>query len=261
MYRIGAATEAADCLWSAIALRLSRRGVKGLPERLEHPDDLHALWCDPSLLLAQTCGYPLVTSLRDRVHVVATPVYRAPGCDGSSYRSAIIVRNTARWSHLAELRGSVCAVNGLDSNSGMNLLRSTLAPLAQGRAFFRRVDVTGCHAASLRAVSDGQADVAAIDCISFALLERSATDIWKRVRVVGWTGLAPGLPLITARASNPALIAQLRAALADVAINPALSGACETMLLERFIVLPEQAYESILAIEDEAAAAAYPTLR
>ena len=39
---------------------------------------------------------------------------------------------------LADLKGRRCAVNQIDSNSGMNLLRAAIAPLADGTAFLKR---------------------------------------------------------------------------------------------------------------------------
>ena len=72
---------------------------------------------------------------------------------------------------LVAFRGSVAAINGENSNSGMNLFRAAIAPIAMG-AFFAKVVATGSHVASLRAVAAGEADLAAVDCVSFALITR-----------------------------------------------------------------------------------------
>ena len=93
-------------------------------------------------------------------------------------------------------RGNVAAINGPDSNSGMNLFRATIAPVADGRAFFGAVVTTGSHRASLEAVADGRADLAAIDCVSFALMKRQSADLVERVAVVAESPLSPGLPFI-----------------------------------------------------------------
>src|ERR1700761_6665771 len=37
------------------------------------PDDLHAFWRRPDLLLSQTCGYPYVLGLHEHVQLIATP--------------------------------------------------------------------------------------------------------------------------------------------------------------------------------------------
>jgi hypothetical protein len=57
---------------------------------------------------------------------------------------------TVSATSLDDLRGGRCAVNDLGSNSGMNLLRAEIAPLANGKAFFKSVLVTGSHLAGQR---------------------------------------------------------------------------------------------------------------
>ena len=50
---------------------------------------------------------------------------------------------------LRTFAGRRVAINGRDSNSGMNLLRAAVADLAGGRPYFSRVIETGAHMASL----------------------------------------------------------------------------------------------------------------
>src|SRR5581483_11681745 len=104
--------------------------------------------------------------------LIATPVYDFPGCEGASYCSFIIASKRDPRRALADFAGARAAVNGRDSHSGMNAFRAKIAPMAQGKPFFGEALVTGSHQASLTAVSGGAADIAAIDCVSFALLRR-----------------------------------------------------------------------------------------
>jgi ABC-type phosphate/phosphonate transport system substrate-binding protein len=249
-----------DALWAAIAERLAADGVDGVPERLTRGAPLEAIWTDPGLLLAQTCGYPLVTSLKRRVEVVATPRYSARGCDGAAYRSAVVVREGDPAQCLADLCGRRAAVNDLASNSGMNLLRAEIAPLAQGAPFFAAVTITGAHALSLEAVAGGEADVAAIDCVSLAHLQRLRPRATQGLRVLAWTMAAPGLPLIAAAATDAAPLAALRRALAEAARDPALAAARAQLLLDGFEILPEGAYDAIVSLERGAVERGYPIL-
>ena len=89
MYDFGRLAAANDALWQAIAARLTAAGLGAVPAQLDRSLPLDRLWQDPRLLLAQTCGYPLMTSLLGRVRLVATPRYRAFGCDGSAHGSAL----------------------------------------------------------------------------------------------------------------------------------------------------------------------------
>ncbi len=249
-----------DALWQALAGRLRDAGLGGVPEQLTRNDDLRALWRDPGLLLGQTCGYPLMTELRSDVQVVVTPVYRAPGCDGAFHRSAIIVREDDPVADLSGLAGKRCVINGWDSNSGMNLLRAALAPVAQSRPLFAEVSVSGSHRESLRRVAAGTADVAAIDCVTLALLRRIEPVATAAIRVLAWTPASPSLPLISAAGTNADEIAALRTALAGIAADPALTGLRDDLLLEDFVELPCNAYAAVTALEASAAAEGYPRL-
>jgi ABC-type phosphate/phosphonate transport system substrate-binding protein len=249
--------RANDALWHAIAARLP---LSGVPDELTRSDDLRALWRHPGLLLGQTCGYPLMTELGDAVQVVATPVYRAPGCDGAYHRSAIVVRTADRVTDLAGVEGRRCVINGWDSNSGMNLLRAALAPIAAGRRFFTEIAVSGSHRESLRQVAAGAADVAAIDCVTLALLRRIEPETTAAIRVLAWTPASPSLPLITAAGTTPADLTALRAALADVAADPALSALRDDLLIDSFVILPADAYGAVLDLEAGAARQGYPRL-
>jgi hypothetical protein len=138
MYDLPHLRTANNALWRAITSRLTAGGIQDVPPELSRGIRVAGLWRHPSLLLVQSCGYPLVTSLRNALKVAATPRYGAPGCQGSSYRSAIVVSTKSIAATLDDLRGRRCAANDPTLNSGMNLLRALIAPLAGGQRFFRR---------------------------------------------------------------------------------------------------------------------------
>jgi len=242
MYDFAELRWATDALWAAIAAR-----VPGAPAHLERARDLHDIWTDPDLLLAQTCGYPFVTSLAGKVALVATPRYRAEGCHGFLYRSALVVRAGDGAACLAHLRGRRCAVNSAHSQSGMNALRAEIAKLAGPPGpFFADVAITGGHAASVSAVACGDADVAAIDCVTWAHLQRFRPDATRRLRVLGWTASSPGLPLVTSISTDARMIRTLVQALNEVAVDPGLAGVRCELLLDGFDVTPAGAYQAIL---------------
>jgi ABC-type phosphate/phosphonate transport system substrate-binding protein len=141
-----------DALWATLRSELRATGVVDVPEVLDNQRPLRAIWRDPALLLAQACGYPLLTEFAGTLCFVATPVYVFPGCDGALHRSLVIVREDEPATSLPGFRGCRCAINGCDSNTGMNLLRALVAAHAGGRPFFADVLETGAHLESLRAV-------------------------------------------------------------------------------------------------------------
>ena len=48
-------------------------------------------------------GYPFVQTYHDELTIVGTPVYAAPGCDGPTYRSALMVPSHCEEESVAEL--------------------------------------------------------------------------------------------------------------------------------------------------------------
>lgn len=230
MYDLPEVTEATDALWAALANRLRRAGVEGVPDRLERGGDPRAVWASPQLLIAQICGFPLMHRFAGRLALVATPCYAAPGCVGPNYRSRIVARADDRRASVAEFTGAVAAISSEDSHSGFNILRWRVAQ-EERRPFFARVERTGGHVASLAAIQSGSADLAAIDCVIFALLERYRPSAVEGVRVLEETPLAPGLPYVTACSTTAAECTRLREALAETLADPTLAEVRGALLL------------------------------
>ncbi len=260
MYDLPEVRIQTDALWQAIAMRLQAAGLQNVPVALSRDADYLATCRDPDLLLGQVCGYPVMKRLMGEVRIVATPIYSAPGCVGPEHHSLFIANVADRRSALAEFYGSVCALNGFDSNTGMNLLRAAIAPLAQGKAFFSSVEVTGSHYESLKAVAAGRAHLAAIDCVSFAQLTRLAPKLTALAVPIGHSLSTAAPPFITAAKTDPMTLAMLREALRDVAADPSLMSLRDVLFLEGFAFDREASYEKMLDIEAQAIALGYPEL-
>jgi ABC-type phosphate/phosphonate transport system substrate-binding protein len=259
MYDFSWVAAANDALWRGLGGRLRGAGIEA-PEALSRGVDLHELWRDRRLIFGQTCGYPYVTALRDTVTLVATPVYAHPGCAGAYHRSFLIARKGQARRRLEDFVGARAAVNSLDSNSGMNLFRATIAPVAQGRAFFTEMTVTGSHQASLGAVVAGEADIAALDCVSFALLAEGRPDLIDRVDIVAQSPLSPALPFVTSANLARARLGEVRRALQATLADPALAAARRALGIISVALLGDGDYERVAEIEQAAIAAGYPAL-
>lgn len=261
MYDLPWLRPANDRLWSAVALHLRDAGIEDVPAALTRETDLDDVWQSRALLLAQTCGYPLMTELRETVQIVATPRYRAEGCDGPAHRAAIVVRADHPADSLADLRGSWLGVNSRRSNSGMNLLRAAVAPLAGGEPFFEGVAVTGSHARSLAGILSGRIDVASIDAVTLAYLKAHYPRHAAEIRILAWTAATPGLPLVTAASTPPNIVAALRQALAAAFADPRTQASLEALRIDGFARLDVEDYAPVLALEERAVAHGYPTLQ
>ena len=259
MYDFPWTAAANDALWATISVRLNDAGVRA-PVRLTRGGDVAALWRHPRLIFGQTCGYPYRTELKDSVTLIATPKYSFPGCEGAAHRSFIIRRAADPRRELGEFRSAVAAFNAHDSNTGMNLFRATIASVAAGAPFFRATLVTGSHQASVTAVAEGGADVASIDCVSFALLERGRPELIARVAIVAESPLSPGLPFIAAAGLSGPTITAVREALFAALDDPDLAEARTTLGLKGARVGRPADYDRVLEIERDAAAAGYARL-
>jgi ABC-type phosphate/phosphonate transport system substrate-binding protein len=247
-------------LWDFLREVLRADGLAGVPQTLDENVRYDAAWAHPGLLLAQTCGYPYVRHLRHRVRLVATPVYSHPGCDGPNTCSFIIVHKDSVARRLMDLRGATAAINEPGSNSGVNLFRAAIAPIAGGEPFFSSVVETGGHLASIDAVSAGEAHVAAIDCVTFGNTLRFDPARLLGVRVIAETVKGPGLPFITRASASDEEIAALRSALDRAMADPCLEPVRDTLSLKGFTVLSDEAYEPLVELERESRRLGYPSL-
>jgi ABC-type phosphate/phosphonate transport system substrate-binding protein len=241
---------------NAAFLRLFIEALAGLgwrePVRIVEPDFAHidAHWLDPHLLLSQTCGYPLMTRLNRQVRLLALPSYRAEGFSRSQYSSRLIVRADSGFQTLAELRGAVAVINNQDSHSGMNALRHSVAPLAQGGLFFADVLVSGGHAASIDYVREGKADVAAIDPVTWAHVLDARPELNSQLRTLGWSAPAPGLPLIGSRTLSTEQVGLIRTALSTaMRHDPALAN---QLRLHGFYNASWSSYQRIVEMQEQA---------
>jgi hypothetical protein len=213
-----------DAFWTEIVRRLGWAGVEA-PSRLTRGASSGASWRDPDLLLGQTCGMPFVCGLCGGARIIARPDYGLPGASGGFYRSVILVRtddaaDTGPEAVLAQ-QGRRVTVNDWHSLSGHVALRAYLAELRSGAddPFFGAAVLSGAHINSARMVAHGEADVAALDGVAWAMLQALQPEIATHLVALDMTAPAPALPFIVA----PRFI-DLRAALAE-----ALAGAAAAM--------------------------------
>lgn len=174
--------------------------------------DLPTLWLHPDLLFAQACWGPMELGLARHVRVVGQPDYSAfEGGHGEHYSSVLLMRadelsgasipaHGSTHLPLDLLRNKRLAYNSDDSMSGIIALTRDLAAMGESLDVFSQRLETGGHRRSIVAVAEGRADVCAADCRSWAMAQRFEPAS-RRLRVVGWTGLRKGLPIIASRSA------------------------------------------------------------
>jgi ABC-type phosphate/phosphonate transport system substrate-binding protein len=112
----------------------------------------------------------------------------------------------------------------------------------------------------VEAVAEGRADLASIDCVSFALLGRGRPELIERVAVVAESLASPCLPFIASGSLLPSTIAAVREALFAALADPLLAETREALGLAGAQILVQPDYDRVRAVEREAVAAGYPKL-
>ncbi|MBN36143.1 MAG: phosphate ABC transporter substrate-binding protein [Rhodospirillaceae bacterium] len=262
MYDLEPLREATDAWWSCLARALRGCGFDPVPERLDRGDfgDRFAHWSAPDLLLSQTCGYPLTHDFADKVRLVATPCYDTPHTQGADYCSVVLVKQGDPADGLEALRGRRVAVNGFDSQSGFNALRALIAPLARDGRFFGATIETGRHHLSLEMVAQGDADLCAIDCVSYALMADTMPEAIAATRILTTTSHAPSLPYVTANERSDAEVSALQDALNNAVADPDSAAPRKRLRLTGFAMLERSSYDRIDAMEQQAIDQGYGVL-
>lgn len=260
MYDLPEVRGKTDRLWHHLARAMRRGGVKDVPDSLTREDPYPSLWSRRDLLLSQTCGYPMMHEYKSVLRPLATPRYSAPGCRGSEYASAVVVRADAGYRDAAALRGAVCAVNSPVSQSGYNALRALIAPMAENGRFFSQVRVTGSHLGSIESIAEGRADVCAVDCVTHALLTRYRPSALAGTRVLTYTERCPGLPFVTRADLDADQFRRLRAAVHEALTDPAGETTRAALLIEGVDDLEREDYAVVCEMEMQAAARGYAEL-
>ncbi len=222
--------------WALIREALLARGLDS-PATLSNSAEEFSVWRAPDLVLSQTCGMPFRLWLHEDVGLVGTPDYGLEGCPPGYYRSPVVVRADDNRAGLEDFRLARFAYNVTFSQSGFASIYNTVAPM--GFWFEDRVE-TGGHQASAKAVAEGRADLAALDAVTWALIQRY-DGFADQLRVLEWTAPTPGLPYITGPAMDPALVFDVVAS----AMDQLEAGDRADLMLQGLTRIPKETYLAV----------------
>ncbi|MCR9113842.1 MAG: PhnD/SsuA/transferrin family substrate-binding protein [Rhodobacteraceae bacterium] len=232
MYDRAEVQGATDRFWQAI-----RDDLGDAPDHLCRTGDIWDHWRAPDLVLSQTCGYPYRARLHGQVHLVGTPDYGLEGCGPGQYCSVFVARVDDARSDPCEFVDTVFAYNEPLSQSGW----AAPAQYAATRGYrFGTLLRTGGHALSARAVSEGRADLAALDALSWRMI-RAHDPFAENLREIARTDPTPALPYITSASRDPApLFAAITRAID--ALSPQDRAA---LSLHGIVAIPAEAYLAV----------------
>ena len=223
-----------DALWALVRDGLRARGVAA-PDALDRQVGVWEGWSHPDLVLGQICNLPYRARMTGRVRLVGAPDHGLEGAPPGHYHSVFVARADDDTDPAAYAGRRFAYSEGL-SHSGWGAPQAWAA--ARGFRFPATL-ATGAHVESARAVAEGRADLAAIDAVTWRMFERWEPFV-AGLRVIGRTGVSPGLTYVTA-AADPAPHLE---ALAE-AIDRLDAASRETLGLVGVVRLPESAYADL----------------
>jgi len=101
-------------------------------------------------------------------------------------------------------------------------------------------------------IQRGVVDVAAIDCVTHALLEKHRPGELVGSRVLHCTEHVPAPPYVTTANTTPQMLYQMREAIVRALDHPSIHSAKETLLLTGVEVLSDESYRPIESLESVA---------
>ena len=213
-----------DKLWAATAKRCS-----WLPRELTRTSNPAKVWQSDGAFVSQTCSWPLVTRLTDKVRVVGAFRQTTPESASHFYRSVVVGRVDGTP---FDFQGAVAAVNDLESLSGwISLIAAIHGPQESWRG---EVRVSGSHSESVRMLCRGETDVASLDSVTLAHLRRIDPATIDSLFVIGHGPLVPCLPIIAHRSINDSQLNQLRQALSESTRDQNITDATSALFINGF---------------------------
>lgn len=247
-YDLAEVRQATDALWRELRRQFLLAGISKVPFRLNREVAYQRQWSSPRFLFGQACGYDARIAYADHLQVVATPCYDVSGCDGGNYSSFVVVREDSRFESVEDLRGTRCVINTPTSHSGMNVLRALVAPLHSEGRFFSMVQISGSHERSLRMIQREEVEVAAIDCVTYALLSRYRPSELAETRVLHCTEHVPAPPYVTSASTPPETLAAMRKAIIRAIELPSMASVRSALFIAGVRILLDEAYVPIEAL-------------
>lgn len=238
MYDASPLQKANDRLWALVRAGLDARGIAA-PQVLTRGEGAYwPAWQDPDLVLSQTCGLPYRSRLHGKVTLIGAPDHGLAGVPRGHYRSVLVVRADDPREGLAAYAQAPMAFNDDLSQSGWAAPANMAADL--GLRLSPRLR-TGSHRASAAAVAAGRADLAALDAVTWAMMQEDGEPSVAALRVLAETPPTPALPYIAAAgADGAAIFAALDAAIA--ALDP---DDRDALHLRGLVALPAEAWLAV----------------
>ena len=196
---------------------------------------------------AFVCSRPYV----DGHHDFGMELLCVPVCFGKTeYRSYFIVHKDSTVQDIEGLRGKLFAFSDPLSNSGMLIPAYTLAKMGETpESFFRRYIFTYSHDNSIRSVAEKFVDGAAVDSLIWEYLNVKEPQWTAQTRIIHKSAPCAIPPVVVSPSIDSELKQKLRAAFLNMHNDPGGHKILKRVLIDRFTVIEDSAYDSIRQME------------
>ncbi len=196
---------------------------------------------------AFVCSRPYVEGHRDfGMELLCVPV-----CFGKTeYRSYFIVHKESPIQKLEDLRDKFFAFSDPLSNTGMLIPVYTLAKMGETpESFFRKYIFTYSHDNSIRSVAEKFVESAAVDSLIWEYLNAKDPEWTAQTRII-YKSASYGIPpLVVSPEIGQEIKEKLRSAFLNMHNDPKGSAILKKVLIDRFTVIEDSAYDSIREME------------
>ncbi len=192
---------------------------------------------------AFVCSRPYVEGHRD----FGMELLCVPMCFGKTeYCSYFIVHKDSPIENLEDLRGKFFAFSDPLSNTGMLVPTYTLAKMGEtSESFFRKYIFTYSHDNSIRSVAEKFVDGAAVDSLIWEYLNVKDPKFTAQTRIVHKSAFYAIPPVVVSPEIGQEIKEKLRSAFLDMHNDPKGSAILKKVLIDRFTVIEDGAYDSI----------------
>lgn len=196
--------------------------------------------------LAWICGVDYVINAADEAWGYEPLVSACLGdCTQPLYFSHVVVQTDSHYHSFADLRSACFAYNEVESFSGYKILHGHLAQLGETGPFFGASIKSGSHLSSLRMVSQGLADTAAIDSSVMQMSQEIEPDMHANLRAVERIGPYPMPPLVLSRNCPEHWKERLESALTNMHETPDGRTLLNRFQINRFASVNDSYYDDI----------------
>ena len=192
--------------------------------------------------VGQVCGITYATAPAGQMRYLATMVADDPAVPAGHYNSLLITPRAGGLATPADFDPARhrAVINEAGSFSGSLTFTAHMAS-AHNRGIGTAL-LSGAHLDSVVMVARGEAELAAIDRISFALARRTVPDEVAGVTVIGETRPYPGIPFVADAGLPDDVVSRLRDAILGFRDNPAWPDMKAVLGISDIIILDEDLY-------------------